>query len=157
MKTIVTTAALAAVLIMPVIPAISHATFTDAATECFFAGDEECKGGGGAVIAFKAETYALSERTKSQLDDLAKLMRNRPQCRVIVMGTQGGTKFSQQLSWDRVNAVIEYMSETNNIDRRNFIFRYEGQAGKDDVDCSFAAADEDGPSSVPPPHPDLRR
>ncbi len=64
---------------------------------------------------------------QAQLATLSAQMQANPDCKVVVTGNGGGSKLEQQRSWDRVNAVIEYMSEKNNIDRNRFIFQYEGQ------------------------------
>lgn len=92
------------------------------------------------------------------LDALSRQMSFGPSCKVVISGNGGGSKVEQQLSWDRVNAVIEYMSEKNNIDRNRFIFQYQSaEPGKNEVLFRAAAEGEDGPASVPPPHPDLSR
>ena len=94
---------------------------------------------------------------ESQLATLAAQMQANPDCKVVVMGNAGSSKLAQQRSWDRVNAVIEYMSEKSNIDRNRFIFQYEGGAGENSVNYRSANEGEEGPSNVAPPHPDLRR
>jgi hypothetical protein len=95
---------------------------------------------------------------QSQLANLAAQMQAQPTCKVVVMGNGGGSKVAQQRSWDRVNAVIEYMSETNNIDRSRFIFQYDqGNGAENSVNYRSANVGEEGPSNVAPPHPDLRR
>ena len=63
----------------------------------------------------------------------------------------------KQRSWDRVNSVIEYMSEKHGIDRNRFIFQY-GQAGDaNSVMYRSAMPGEEGPANVAPPFPNLRR
>lgn len=109
------------------------------------------------AITFASGSSRISPAMQAQLATLAAQMQANPDCRVVVMGNGGGSKMAQQRSWDRVNAVIEYMSEKNNIDRNRFIFQYQGGAGENSVNYRSATPGEEGPSNVAPPHPDLRR
>jgi len=119
-------------------------------------------GGGGCgniaagSIMFANGSAKISPAMQGQLATLAAQMQANPDCKVVMMGNKGESKAAQQRSWDRVNAVIEYMSEKNNVDRNRFIFQYEGQAGENSVNYRSANNGEEGPSNVAPPHPDLR-
>lgn len=108
-------------------------------------------------VQFAQGSSKISPSMQAQLATLAAQMQAYPDCKVVVMGNAGGSKVAQQRSWDRVNSVIEYMSEKNNIDRSRFIFQYEGTAGENTVNYRSANPGEEGPSNVAPPHPDLRR
>ncbi len=108
-------------------------------------------------IMFPANSTKITPAMQAQLATLSAQMQANPDCKVVVAGNAGGSKPAQQRSWDRVNAVIEYMSEKNNIDRNRFIFQYEGAAPENSVMYRSANAGEEGPSNVAPPHPDLRR
>jgi outer membrane protein OmpA-like peptidoglycan-associated protein len=108
-------------------------------------------------VTFAPGSYTINTTAESLLNTLADKMRANPDCKVVVVGGAGGTKFDQQLSWDHVNSVIEYMSEHQNIDRARFIFNYEGVAPENQVICRGAYEGEEGPSNVAPPHMDLRR
>jgi outer membrane protein OmpA-like peptidoglycan-associated protein len=108
-------------------------------------------------ITFSTGSSKISPAMQAQLATLAAQMQASPDCRIVVEGNAGGSKVAQQRSWDRVNAVIEYMSEKHNIDRNRFIFRYQGAAGENNVTYRAANAGEEGPSNEAPPHPDLRR
>ena len=100
----------------------------------------------------------ISPSMQAQLANLAAQMQANPDCKVVIMGSGSSSKMAQQRSWDRVNAVIEYMSEKNNIDRNHFIFRYDGANGDDNAVMYRSANEgEEGPNNVPPPHPNLRR
>jgi len=61
------------------------------------------------------------------------------------------------LSWDRVNAIINYLVDKEGIGADRFVFKY-GQEGGDcnTVDLQDGTGDE-GPTTVPAPHPNLRR
>lgn len=99
----------------------------------------------------------ITPAMQAQLSNLAAQMQGNPNCRVVIMGNGGSSKAAQQRSWDRVNAIIEFMSEKNNIDRNRFIFNYQGSGSADAVMYRSANEGEEGPSNVPPPHPNLRR
>jgi hypothetical protein len=107
-------------------------------------------------ICFSSNSARLSNDAQNQLSTLAAQMKASPTCKVVVMGNAGNSKLQQQRSWDRVNSVIEYLSETQQISRDQFIFQYQGGTG--DVNCIMyrsALPGEEGPSNVAPPHPQL--
>jgi hypothetical protein len=92
------------------------------------------------------------------LASVAARLRNNPECRVVVTGYCASSKAEQQRSWDRVNAIINHMVEREGISADRFYFNY-GQMGGDcnTVDLRAAAPDEQGQTTVPAPHPNLRR
>ena len=95
---------------------------------------------------------------KEVLASVASRLRNNPECKVVVIGYCSSNKKEQQLSWDHVNAVINYLVEKEGISADRFIFNY-GQEGGDcnTVDLRAAAEGEEGPNTVPAPHPNLRK
>jgi len=110
-----------------------------------------------AAITFGNNSSTISSAAQTQLAVMAAQMQANPTCKVVVLGNGNGSKVQQQRSWDRVNAIIEYMSEKNGIDRGRFIFQY-GQAGDaNTVMLRAAATDEEGPTNVPPPFPNLKK
>lgn len=111
----------------------------------------------GGSLMFAGNNTRITPAMQAQLATLAAQMQSSPDCRVVIMGNGSGSKAAQQRSWDRVNAVIEYMSEKHGIDRNRFIFNYEGQGDPNAIMYRAANAGEEGPSNVPPPHPNLRR
>jgi hypothetical protein len=116
-----------------------------------------CGNIGAGSLTFASGSARLSAAMQSQLSNLAAQMQAQPTCKVVMMGGGAGSKVMQQRSWDRVNAVIEYMSEKSGIDRGRFIFQY-GTTGSDNaVMYRSANAGEEGPSNVAPPFPNLRR
>jgi len=109
-------------------------------------------------IAFKANSNKLDDDAKAALAAVAARMRNNPDCKVVVMGYCNSTKKEQQLSWDHVNAVINYMVDKEGISADRFFFNY----GKDGGDCNTvdlraASEGETGETTVDPPHPNLRK
>jgi outer membrane protein OmpA-like peptidoglycan-associated protein len=123
-------------------------------------GASSCDAKLGALpsVTFPGKSVTLSNDAKSLLASTASRLRNNPECKVVVVGYCNSTKQEQQLSWDRVNAVINYLVEKEGISGDRFIFQY-GQEGGDcgTVDMRGAAAGEEGPNTVPAPHPNLRK
>lgn len=129
---------------------------------------KNCKGGGGGAcaetlgalpsVSFKAGSNNLTDDAKAVLSTVAAKMRNSPGCKVVVIGYCNSTKKEQQLSWDHVNKVINYLVDKEGISADRFIFNY-GQADGDcnTVDIRAAAEGEDGPNTIEPPHPNLRK
>lgn len=108
-------------------------------------------------VSFRGRTVALSNDAKAVLASVAEKMRNNAACRVAVVGYGESNKAAQQLSWDRVNAVINYMVEKEGLSQDRFVFKYgQGDGAADTVDLREASAD-DVPNSVPAPSPNLRR
>lgn len=123
-------------------------------------------GGGGCdaklgalpSISFKAGSNALTDDAKAVLTSVAARLRNSPECKVVVIGYCSSSKKEQQLSWDHVNKVIAYLVEQEGLSADRFIFNY-GQEGGDcnTVDLRAASEGEEGPNTVAPPHPNLRK
>lgn len=109
-------------------------------------------------VTFKASSNALSDDAKAVLATVASTLRNNPECKVVVIGYCSSSKKEQQLSWDHVNKVITHLVEKEGISADRFIFQY-GQEGGDcnTVDLRGAAEGEEGPNTVAPPHPNLRK
>jgi len=120
-------------------------------------GRGRCSIGDLPSITFKGRSVTLSKDGEALLATVADKMRNSPNCKVAVIGYGESSKSAQQLSWDRVNAVIKYLVEKEGINSDRFIFRY-GQTGGDEntIDLKDATGEE-GPNTVPAPHPNLRR
>ena len=109
-------------------------------------------------VAFKAGSNKLADDAKAVLATVASRVRNNPGCNVVVVGYCAADKREQQMSWDRVNAIITYMVDKEGISQDRFIFNY-GQQGGDcnTVDLRAAVDGETGPNRVDPPHPNLRK
>jgi outer membrane protein OmpA-like peptidoglycan-associated protein len=109
-------------------------------------------------ISFKSSSNALTEDAKAVLATVAAKLRNAPECKVVVIGYCASDKKQQQLSWDHVNKVITHLVEKEGLSADRFIFNY-GQDGGDcnTVDIRGAGEGEDGPNTVAPPHPNLRK
>ena len=118
---------------------------------------KRCSIGDLPSIPFKGRTVTLSKDAKALLTSVAEKMRNNPNCKVAVVGYGESSKAAQQLSWDRVNEVIKYLVEKEGVSADRFIFRY-GQTGGDEntIDLKDGTGEE-GPNTVPAPHPNLRK
>ncbi len=116
-----------------------------------------CGNIGAGSIIFTGSSAAIAPSAQAQLSSLAAQMMANPTCKVVIIGAGNESKVQQQRSWDRVNSIIEYMSEKHGIDRNRFIFQY-GQAGDpNSVMYRSALPGEEGPANVAPPFPNLRR
>jgi len=120
-------------------------------------GARRCNIGDLPSITFKGRSVTLSKDAQALLATVAEKMRNNPNCKVAVIGYGESSKSAQQLSWDRVNEVIKYLVEKEGISSDRFIFRY-GQSGGDEntIDLKDGTGEE-GPNTVPAPHPNLRK
>lgn len=116
-----------------------------------------CNIGDLPSVTFRARSVALSNDAKALLASAAQRIKANPNCRIAVVGYCASTKSEQQLSWDRVNAVINYLVEQEGIGSDRLIFKY-GEAGGD---CNTVdlrdGTNEEGPTTVPAPFPNLRR
>jgi outer membrane protein OmpA-like peptidoglycan-associated protein len=108
-------------------------------------------------VSFTGRSVTLSNDAKAVLASVAEKIRNNPNCRISVIGYGESSKSAQQLSWDRVNAVINHLVEREGISSDRFIFKYgEANGDTNTVDLREGTQDE-GPNTVPAPHPNLRR
>jgi len=118
---------------------------------------QACGNIGAGSVTFENNAAKIRPSMQAMLATLAAQMQANPTCKVVITGAGNTSKIAQQRSWDRVNAIIEYMSEKHGIDRNRFIFQY-GQAGDvNTVMYRSAMSGEEGPANVAPPFPNLRR
>ncbi|MCR6719957.1 MAG: OmpA family protein [Chitinophagaceae bacterium] len=109
-------------------------------------------------VTFRNNSNALTDDAKAVLATVASRMRNNPECKVAVVGYCSSNKKEQQLSWDHVNKVISYLVEEQGVSADRFIFNYGNEGGDcNTVDLRGANEGEDGPNTVAPPHPNLRK
>jgi hypothetical protein len=100
----------------------------------------------------------LSDDATRLLAVVADRMRNAPGCNVVITGYCASNKVEQQRSWDRVNAIINYLVEKEGVSGDRLIFQYAQEGGDCDiVDIRPANDGETGPNTVPAPHPNLRK
>ncbi|ULT45424.1 OmpA family protein [Niabella defluvii] len=120
----------------------------------------DCAASLGALpsVHFAPNSNKLSDDAAATLATVASKLKANPNCKVVVVGYCAATKRQQQLSWDHVNKVISHLVEKEGVSSDRFIFS-SGQEGGDcdAVDIRAAAPGEDGPNTVAPPHPNLRK
>ena len=109
------------------------------------------------ALNFSGSSSRITPGMQAQLSNLAAQLSANPTCKAVIIGAGNSSKIQQQRSWDRVNAVIEYMSEKHGIDRNRFIFQYGQPGDENTVMYRSANAGEEGPSNVAPPFPNLRK
>jgi outer membrane protein OmpA-like peptidoglycan-associated protein len=116
-----------------------------------------CNIGDLPSVTFKGRSVSLSKDAKALIAGVASKIRDNSECKIAVIGYCSSSKSEQQLSWDRVNAVINYLVEKEGISADRFIFKYGQEGG----DCNTVdlrdGSQEEGPNTVPAPHPNLRR
>jgi OOP family OmpA-OmpF porin len=96
----------------------------------------------------------LSKDAQRMLGDVASRIKANPNCKVKVIGYGAASKAAQQLSWDRVNAVINYLVEKQGIAESRLLFIYQQDGDSKSVDLQGTM--EEGASYVPAPHPNLK-
>jgi outer membrane protein OmpA-like peptidoglycan-associated protein len=109
-------------------------------------------------VMFAKNSAKINDDAKRLLAVVADRMRNAPGCKVVVVGYCAGNKVEQQRSWDRVNAIVNYLVEKEGVSGDRIIFKYAEEGGDcDTVDVRAANDGEEGPNTVPAPHPNLRK
>ena len=108
-------------------------------------------------VNFKGKSVVLSNDAKALLASAAQQIKANPNCKIAVIGYCSTNKSEQQLSWDRVNAVITYLVDKEGISADRFIFKYGETGGECTTVDLRDGTGEEGPNTVAPPHPNLRR
>jgi len=105
-------------------------------------------------IQFKPGSSKLSKQDEALLNSVADKMKANPNSKIKLIGYGASSKAAQQLSWERVNAVKKYLVEKQGISENRIIFTYGQEGDPNTVDIQSTT--EDGPSTVPAPHPNLK-
>jgi len=106
-------------------------------------------------VQFKGTSNTLSKAAQASLASAAQMIQNSPTCKIRVTGHGASDKRAQQRSWDRVNAVIQYMVNQQGISESRFIFVYGTEGDANVVDMEGTT--EEGPNSAPAPHPQYQK
>ncbi len=104
-------------------------------------------------IQFKGNAK-LTKDAQALLASVAQQINANPTCKIKVVGYGASDKKAQQTSWERVNAVIKYLVEKQGIAESRFVFSYGQEGDANTVDLQGTT--EDGPNTVPAPHPNLK-
>ncbi len=113
----------------------------------------QCNVGNLPSVQFKGNAK-LSKDAQTTLASAAAKINANPNCKVKVIGYGASSKAAQQLSWERVNAVIKYLAEKQGVSESRLLFVYAQDGDANTVDLQGTT--EDGPNTVPAPHPNLR-
>ncbi len=113
----------------------------------------ECNVSNLPSVQFKGNAK-LSKAAESVLASAASSIKANPNCKVKVIGYGASSKAAQQLSWERVNAVIKYLVEKQGISESRLLFIYANDGDSNTVDLQGTM--ESGPNTVPAPHPNLK-
>jgi outer membrane protein OmpA-like peptidoglycan-associated protein len=113
----------------------------------------ECTIGSLPSVQFKGSAK-LSKDNEAVLTAAAAKINANPNCKVKVIGYGASSKSAQQLSWDRVNAVIKYLVEKQGVAESRFIWSYGQDGDVNTVDLQGTT--EEGPNTVPAPFPNLK-
>lgn len=118
--------------------------------------EHTCSLTGLPSIQFKSGSVKLSKDATKLLEAAAASVKANPDCKVKVVGHPAASKAAQQLAYDRVDAVIKYLVTKQGIAEDRFIFSYDGGVG-DSNTIDLLGTTEEGPNTVPAPHPNLRK
>ena len=114
-----------------------------------------CSIGSLPSVQFRSGSAKLNSTATSLLDNVAQQLMANPNCKVKLVGYGASDKRAQQLSWDHVNAVKTYLTEKQGISESRIIFTYGMEGSGNTVD--LVPTTEEGPNTVPAPHPNLSR
>ena len=106
-------------------------------------------------VQFARGSVRLSKAAQASLASVAAQLNASPNCKAKVIGYGASNKKAQQLSWDRVNAVIKYLVEKQGISESRLLFFYGQDGDANTVDLQGTV--EEGPNTVPAPHPNLQK
>jgi len=96
----------------------------------------------------------LTKDAQAFLAEAAIKIKANPACKIKVIGYGTASKSAQQLSWERVNAVVKYLVEKQGVSESRLLFVYAQDGDANTVDLQGTT--EDGPNTVPAPHPNLK-
>ncbi|MFT4204611.1 MAG: OmpA family protein [Chitinophagaceae bacterium] len=106
-------------------------------------------------VQFTKGSVKLSKAAQASLASVAAQLNANPSCKAKVIGYGASNKKAQQLSWDRVNSVIKYLVEKQGISESRLLFYYGQDGDANTVDLQGTT--EEGPNTVPAPHPNLQK
>lgn len=83
-------------------------------------------------VTFKPGSFILSDSAKHNLNEVTATLQKHPQHGIVVTSYSSRTKQAQQLSWERVNVVVNYLA-SQKISRDRMIYRHGQPSGEEDV------------------------
>lgn len=115
----------------------------------------DCKLSDLPSVQFKGSGVKLTKEAQAILNNVAGQLKANPTCKIRVSGHGASNKAAQQLSWDRVDAIIRYLVERQGLSNSRIIFEYGTEGDPNTVD--LMGTTEEGPNTVPAPHPNLQK
>lgn len=120
-------------------------------------------------VHFDKDKYNIKPEYYAHLYEVAQRLLMCPEAKVLATGMadkDDNTKYNEQLSYNRVDAVIDYLTKTYGLERDRFVVKYVGKAsatGKtsseqyEDRKVDFKLVeDETGDSNPSEPHPGMK-
>jgi outer membrane protein OmpA-like peptidoglycan-associated protein len=121
-------------------------------------------------VHFDKDKFNIKPEFYAHLHDLAEKLNTCPDLKIKATGMtdkDDDQKYNEQLSWNRVNAVIDYLEEKYGISRDRFIINYLGESNASSsstieqykerkVLLEQAKEGETGSSNPAPPHPSIK-
>ena len=101
-------------------------------------------------IFFKGKNVRLTPRARAKLDSVYNIMKHDTICKIRVAGHGAANEEDQQISWDKVETVLQYLVGMG-IDKNNFVLYY-GIEGDPEI-VNVASSKEEGPHWIPAPIP----
>lgn len=120
-------------------------------------------------VHFDKDRYDIKPEFYAHLSILADKMISCPDMMINATGMtdkDDNDKYNEQLSWNRVNAVIDYLNKNYGIDRNRFIVNFEGESNAEGtsraaqyrerkVSLTQAGPNDKGSSNPAAPHPGI--
>ena len=117
-------------------------------------GGSLCDIGELSTIVFDRNKAKLSKEATETLAIVAAKINANPNCNIRVSGYGYTSKSAQQLSWDRVNAVVKYLTEKQGVSESRFIYN-AGVVGNELIVSLFGTT-EAATGATSAPHPNLK-
>jgi len=118
-------------------------------------GGSLCEIGELSTIVFDRNKAKLSKEATETLAAVAAKINANPNCNIRVSGYGYTSKSAQQLSWDRVNTVVKYLTEKQGVSESRFIYN-AGAVGNELIVTLFGTT-EAGNCATSAPHPELKK
>lgn len=119
-------------------------------------------------IHFDKDKYYIKPEFYAHLHEVADRMIACPDLKIKATGMadkDDNTKYNEQLSWNRVNAVVDYLNSHYGIDRNRFVVDYKGESNANattsagqyqERKVTMEITNESGSSNPAAPHPSIK-
>lgn len=114
---------------------------------------DTCTMGDLPVIEFKPKNVFLTPKAKILLNNVIVLLKASSGCKLRLLGHMSNPTYTeQQMSWDRVTSVANYL-RSNGVTSDRWIFEHGLDGQPLTVDLVAVNMSEEGPSTTPVPLP----